>query len=147
MHRGIRTLVITISVIAVAAIFGISLRFWKKTPDAGTAQMVGSAACAGCHATEYSRWLDSNHRHAMETPSRESVLGDFNDADFSYFGRTTRFFKSGESFQITTENQQGQSETFKVAYTLGYKPLQQYLVDIGDGRIQALPFAWDSRET
>jgi len=81
----------------------------------------------------------------MEKPASESVLGNFNNAELRYFGRTTRFSKDSESFLVNTENQQGQTETFKVAYTLGYRPLQQYLVDIGGGRIQALPFAWDTR--
>jgi predicted CXXCH cytochrome family protein len=82
----------------------------------------------------------------MEIPSTQTVLGNFNDTEFRYFGRITRFTKAGDSFQVTTENQQGQQETFKVAYTLGYKPLQQYLVETGGGRLQALPFAWDTRE-
>lgn len=82
----------------------------------------------------------------MEAPGADSVRGDFNDAEFRYFGRTTRFFKEGEAYRVTTENQQGQTETFTVAYTLGYHPLQQYLVETEGGRIQALPFAWDTRE-
>ena len=82
----------------------------------------------------------------MELPSEKSMLGNFNNTEFHYFGRTTRFFKDGDSFRITTENQQGQPESFTVAYTLGFKPLQQYLVDVGGGRIQVLPFAWDTRE-
>jgi predicted CXXCH cytochrome family protein len=82
----------------------------------------------------------------LEPPSSETVLGDFNNADFTYFGRSTLFFREGESFRITTENQRGESQTFSVAYTLGYRPLQQYLVDLGNGRLQALPFAWDNRE-
>jgi predicted CXXCH cytochrome family protein len=82
----------------------------------------------------------------MEPPSSETVLGDFNNTDFVYFGRNTRFFKEGESFRVTTENQQGESQTFSVAYTLGYRPLQQYIVDLGNGRLQALPFAWDNRD-
>jgi predicted CXXCH cytochrome family protein len=82
----------------------------------------------------------------METPGEETVLGDFNNAEFRYFGRTTRFFKSGDSFRIATESEKGETENFTVAYTLGYKPLQQYLVETGKGRIQALPFAWDARD-
>jgi len=82
----------------------------------------------------------------MEIPAAATVLGDFNNTEFRYFGRTARFFKTGDSFRITTENQQGQPETFTIAYTLGYKPLQQYVVDIGGGRFQVLPFAWDTRE-
>jgi len=136
--------------IAVVAALAGSAWLWRKSSSGEhnetAARFAGSHSCAGCHATEYSSWLQSNHRHAMETPSGETVLGDFNDTEFRYFGRTTRFFKTGDSFRLTTENQQGQSETFTIAYTLGYEPLQQYLVDVGGGRIQALPFAWDSRE-
>ena len=39
--------------------------------------------------------------------------------------------------RAATENQQGETETFKVAYTLGVAPLQQYLVAFDDGRIHA----------
>jgi hypothetical protein len=34
---------------------------------------------------------------------------------------------------------------FPVKYTFGHFPLQQYLVDIGKGHLQALNVAWDSR--
>ena len=109
------------------------------------ARFVGSAACAACHAAEQAAWSSSHHRHAMESASEGSVLGDFGGVTFRYFGRETRFSRQGSTFLVTTENQQGQAETFKVAYTLGYVPLQQYLVAFDDGRIQALPFAWDTR--
>ena len=33
-----------------------------------------------------------------------------------------------------------------VRYTFGVAPLQQYLVDMGKGRLQALPMVWDSRD-
>jgi predicted CXXCH cytochrome family protein len=81
----------------------------------------------------------------MEPASGEAVLGDFNDREISYFGRRTRFFKDGGAYRVTTENAHGRPETFTIAYTLGYQPLQQYLVDVGGGRLQALPFAWDTR--
>ena len=82
----------------------------------------------------------------MERADASSVLGNFGDVTFRYFGRETRFSRRGSTFLVTTENQQGKAETFEVAYTLGYAPLQQYLVQLDDGRIQALPFAWDTRE-
>ena len=115
-------------------------------PARPVAEFVGSAACATCHQTQHAAWLESNHRHAMEAAGTASVLGDFDDAEIRYYGRTTRFFREGDVYRITTENQQGEPQTFTIAYTLGYKPLQQYLVDTGGGRIQALPFAWDTRE-
>lgn len=79
------------------------------------------------------------------SPPSGRCAATFRDVDFAYFGRTTRFSKSGARFQVTTENEQGEQETFAVAYTLGIAPLQQYLVAFDDGRIQALPFAWDTR--
>ena len=82
----------------------------------------------------------------MERADASSVLGDFSDVTFRYFGRETRFSRRGSAFLVTTENQQGKAQTFEIAYTLGYAPLQQYLVQLDDGRIQALPFAWDARE-
>ncbi len=112
---------------------------------AAAARFVGSGACAGCHPTQQAAWSSSHHRHAMEPADASSVLGDFADVSFRYFGRETRFTRSGATFQVRTENQQGQPETFKIAYTLGTAPLQQYLVVLDDGRIQALPFAWDAR--
>ena len=112
---------------------------------AAPARFVGSQKCAACHASEQAAWSSSHHRHAMEPAEASTVRGDFGDVTFRYFGRQTRFFREGASFLVTTENQQGQPQTFQVAYTLGYAPLQQYLVAFEDGRIQALPFAWDTR--
>ena len=151
MHRGPRWLARTLLILAIGA--GAIAWYWLNTPTGSikvltsdSARFAGSPACAACHPSQYSQWLESNHRHAMEIPTAESVLGDFNDAEFRYFDQKTRFFKKGESFHVTTQNQQGKDETFTVAYTLGYRPLQQYLVDLGGGRIQALPFAWDNRD-
>jgi predicted CXXCH cytochrome family protein len=113
--------------------------------SATRAHFVGSQACAGCHAAEQAAWSSSHHRHAMEPADARNVIGDFGGRTFRYFGRETRFSREGSTFQVTTENQQGKPETFKVAYTLGYAPLQQYMVAFDDGRVQALPFAWDAR--
>ena len=35
--------------------------------------------------------------------------------------------------------------TIRIKYTFGVSPLQQYLVEFPDGRLQALPIAWDTR--
>jgi len=150
MKRRKAIRLVQIALITVAATASIAgLWYWMRSsanaPAGESARLIGSSACASCHPDEYTKWLESNHRHAMEPPSDASVLGNFNNAEYRYFGRTTRFFKEGSRFRITTENQQGKPETFDIAYTLGYRPLQQYLVDIGGGRLQALPFAWDTR--
>ena len=106
---------------------------------------VGSEACAGCHQAETALWKQSQHRHAMQHATATSVLGDFNDAGFDYFGIHSRFFKKDDKFFVETDGPDGKLATFEVKYTFGVDPLQQYLVEFPDGRIQALSIAWDSR--
>jgi predicted CXXCH cytochrome family protein len=114
--------------------------------QAGQTTFMGSSACQGCHQNETEQWKHSDHHRAMETANEQNVLGNFNNTEFNYAGTTTRFSSKDGNFFVTTANPQGKPETFAVAYTLGYKPLQQYLVTFPDGRIQVLPFAWDTRD-
>lgn len=60
------------------------------------------------------------------------------------FAVTSRLFREGDRFFVTTDNRRGEMETFEVRYVLGIRPLQQYLVEFPDGRIQCLPLAWDT---
>lgn len=109
------------------------------------AAFVGSEACAGCHQVETALWKKSQHMHAMQHASAASVLGDFNNASFDYFGVRSRFFRRGDKFLVETDGPDGKLATFEVKYTFGVDPLQQYLIEFPDGRIQALTIAWDSR--
>jgi predicted CXXCH cytochrome family protein len=106
---------------------------------------VGSEACAACHQTETALWKDSQHKHAMQHANAATVLGNFGDAGFDYFGVHSRFFKKDGKFFVETDGPDGKLATFEVKYTFGIDPLQQYLIEFPDGRIQALSIAWDSR--
>ncbi len=106
---------------------------------------VGSDACAGCHQAETALWKESQHRHAMQHASAASVLGNFDDASFDYFSVHSRFFKKDGKFFVETDGPDGKLATFEVKYAFGIDPLQQYLIEFSDGRIQALSIAWDSR--
>ncbi|WP_191621384.1 tetratricopeptide repeat protein [Marinihelvus fidelis] len=106
---------------------------------------VGTAACADCHAEEHAAWTGSHHDLAMQHASDESVLGDFNDAVVTVQGVTSRFFRRDGDFFVNTEGPDGQLADFKISYTFGVDPLQQYLVEFPDGRVQALGLAWDAR--
>jgi predicted CXXCH cytochrome family protein len=81
----------------------------------------------------------------MAHATKDTVLGDFNDASFDYFGVHSRFFRDGDKFMVETDGPDGKLASFEVKYTFGLDPLQQYLVEFPDGRIQALALAWDSR--
>jgi predicted CXXCH cytochrome family protein len=106
---------------------------------------VGSNACAGCHRAEAKLWLASQHRHAMDHATDQSVRGDFNDATFEYAGLRSRFFRREGKFFVETDGADGNQATFEVKYTFGNDPLQQYLIAFPDGRIQVLSIAWDTR--
>jgi len=106
---------------------------------------VGRKVCAGCHEKASSAWQGSHHDLAMQEASATSVLGDFNDARFTAYGVTSRFFKRDGKFFVNTDGADGKLADFEIQYVFGWTPLQQYLVELPGGRLQALSIAWDSR--
>jgi predicted CXXCH cytochrome family protein len=124
-------------------IFFVSVPASHATKPAST--YVGSDQCSQCHQVEYSKWQWSDHSLAMQHPDEKTVLGDFNDVRLEFHGIESRLFRQGEKFMIATTGSNGKPGTFSIEYTFGHFPLQQYLVDIGNGHLQALNIAWDSR--
>jgi len=106
---------------------------------------VGAKVCAGCHEQAYEDWRGSHHDEAMQHANQKSVLGNFNQARFEYNGVTSTFFKKGNEFWVNTDGADGKLQDFKIQYTFGVTPLQQYLIGFDDGRFQSLGIAWDSR--
>jgi len=106
---------------------------------------VGGATCAGCHAAVNTRWTGSHHDLAMQPADADTVLGDFNDARFSYAGVTSTFSTRDDGFYVETDGPDGTLTEYRIAYTFGVEPLQQYLIEFPDGRLQALGIAWDTR--
>jgi predicted CXXCH cytochrome family protein len=111
----------------------------------GAADYAGSAVCARCHEAEAKAWKASQHAHAMQEATDATVLGDFNNAEASHFSSKARFTRKDGRFFVATEGKDGKEAEFAVKYTFGVDPLQQYLVAFPDGRLQALPYAWDTR--
>lgn len=116
-----------------------------STPANVHAHYVGSQTCAQCHAVETRQWESSDHAHSMMVANNKSVLGDFNHATFTYFGVTSHFFKKHGDFYVRTLGPDGKMHNYKVAYTFGIYPLQQYLVAFPGGRLQTLSLCWDAR--
>lgn len=114
-------------------------------PSPSMAAYVGADTCATCHAVETGLWRDSHHALAMQHADETTVLGDFNDATFDKDGVVTTFFRRDDDFVIRTDGPDGTLQDFPVRFTFGVTPLQQYLVDLPGGRLQAVSIAWDSR--
>lgn len=79
----------------------------------------------------------------MQKASGRTVLGEFNGAPFRYAGTTSTFFKRDGKFYVRTDGPDGKLADFEIKYTFGLDPLQQYLIELPGGRIQALSIAWD----
>lgn len=106
---------------------------------------VGRAVCAGCHAVQDKLWQGSHHDLAMQEVSEATVLGDFRDAKFSKDGLVSRFFRQNSRFLVNTDGPDGKLADFEIKYVFGVTPLQQYLIELPGGKLQALSIAWDSR--
>jgi predicted CXXCH cytochrome family protein len=109
-------------------------------------EYVGAKQCTSCHQEQYNAWQGSHHEKSMQHALIESVLGDFNQVTF----QSNKFFKKGTKvspeFWVNIKGEDGDFHDYQIKYTFGYKPLQQYMVEFDDGRVQLIPFAWDSRD-
>ena len=110
--------------------------------------LVGCARGAECHAEETRAWGGSEHEQAMRAVAEAGgVLGAFDGRALENDGVVWRFFRDGETPVI--ERVESDADTtrptrFEVLFTFGVEPLQQYLVERPDGRMQALPVAWEA---
>lgn len=133
-----------VAILAAAGTLGHQFG-WFGTTTRAPATYVGRAACAECHQAEMATFAGSHHDLAMQPATPATVLGDFGGTSFSHFGVTSTFSRAGEQFVVRTDGPNGELRDYPVAYVFGVTPLQQYLLDIGKGRLQALTIAWDSR--
>ena len=114
--------------------------------SATNAEYVGREVCMNCHVEQVALWQGSHHDLAMQHADENSVLGDFSNIAFTNAGLTSKFFKKKKKFMVRTDGADGKLQDFEIKYTFGVTPLQQYLIELEGGRLQALSIAWDTRE-
>jgi tetratricopeptide (TPR) repeat protein len=114
-------------------------------PSAPAATFVGMVKCGGCHERELKLWKGSHHELAMQPANGSTVLGDFNDVSITDGAVTSRLFRRGGKFIVRTDGPDAALHDYEIKYTFGVSPLQQYLIAMPGGRLQALGIAWDSR--
>jgi len=140
--------VLTAIVVLIAGVL-FTMHRQSPAPPANTAQeearFIGSPACKDCHVDAYNSWQGSQHQLAMQHATDATVRGDFNNAKFDYAGVESIFFRRDGKFFVRTDGRDGALADFEIKYTYGVYPLQQYLIEFPDGRIQALSIAWDTR--
>src|SRR5262245_31629977 len=142
----------TAATAVIAAVVGLALLWSYPTRQQGVTvasasqpTYVGGQACSSCHQAQTQLWQESHHALAMQPADSKTVLGNFNNTTFSKDGVTTVFYTRGETYWVRTDGPDGELHDYKIAYTFGVEPLQQYLIELSNGRYQALSIAWDTR--
>jgi len=107
------------------------------------AEFVERQICVECHEEQYKEWAGSHHDLAMDVASEATVVGDFNNTTFTHQGVTSRFYRRNNEYYIRTDGPDGKMQDFKVSYVFGVDPLQQYMIEFPDGRVQLPDIAWD----
>ena len=105
---------------------------------------ISNQQCTGCHQNSQYDWQKSDHANAMAIANKQSVLGNFNNTHVKHFGQKAYFFVKNNQYHVTI-SYDDKFDTYPIKYTFGHFPLQQYLVETEQGKLQVLPFAWDSR--
>jgi len=141
----------TTGIMATAVIvLAIPLSLFLNRPSGKAAKpaalFTGGKACIECHQKEYRLWRGSDHDKAMAVATDSTVLGNFNNAEFTFNGRTSKFYRREGKFFVYTEGPGGVMKEFRISHTFGVHPLQQYLVPFENGKFQCLPIAWNTTD-
>lgn len=138
-----RTGLFILGIVLVAA-GAIGADWWYSRPGDTPRTFVGRNTCAECHQPEFEAWAGSDHDLAMDHATAETVLGNFDNQEFTHGGVTSTMHREGDTYFMTTDGPDGELQDFPIKYTFGVRPLQQYLVEFDDGRVQCLPVAWNT---
>lgn len=79
----------------------------------------------------------------MQKADSSTVLANFNTT-VTFNGVTSEFYTKGNNYYVKTADSHGQFKEFKVTYTFGVTPLQQYIAEFPEGSYQCLQTAWDT---
>lgn len=98
----------TLILLWVAILFLVGDAAWAATGDPAAHRpielheqgYVASASCQSCHARQYETWHASFHRTMTQSPTAETVRGDFNNAVVQAEGHTYRFEKRGDEYWV-----------------------------------------------
>ncbi|WOA30507.1 multiheme c-type cytochrome [Alloalcanivorax xenomutans] len=141
---------IGIAVALVVALAGVLVAVFQAPwrgdgADPVAAHWVDEAQCGQCHQAQVRDWHGSHHHRAMTEPTDQTVRGAFDGTGFVGETQSSVFFRKDGEFWIRTRERDGEPEEHKVAYTFGWEPLQQYLLETEGGRLQAYGVAWDTQ--
>ncbi len=125
------------------AVLLVAASAWGWSADA--ADYVGSETCIGCHAEAGSAWEGSHHALAWTPPAPDTVVADFDGAEFSLDGMTARFrIAEDGTYHVAVTEKDGEAADYPVHSVAGIEPLQQYILETEPGRLQSFDVVWDT---
>jgi tetratricopeptide (TPR) repeat protein len=108
------------------------------------AQYAGAQSCRGCHADQYAKWQGSHHGLAERQP--DAKLDDpafVPTRSFTHGTQTTEVRKNGSAYELIALGFGDKIAPYRVERVIGHDPLRQFLVDGGNGRLQAMEACYD----
>jgi hypothetical protein len=165
-HLICRRWVLATGILTVGMTSWLAADWYFGMPEGRVPVHVGRSSCAECHMQQVEAFAGSDHDRAMDVATAETVLGNFDEAEVTHHGVSSRMFRRGKQFFVEMEGPDGKPAEYEVKYVFGADPLQQYLVEhpgvsgeagsraageisetaaAGSGlpRMQVLPMAWD----
>ncbi|MCL4872024.1 MAG: hypothetical protein KJ063_23940 [Anaerolineae bacterium] len=117
------------------------------------AAYVGSEACGDCHTIVYREWQVSPHANMTRLASDDTVVGDFDDAQYILpeWAQQTEadkepaakmFTRNGNYYMALRHPNSGQYIPFEIEYVIGYQYRQEYLFREEGGVLRRLPLQW-----
>ena len=123
---------------------------WALMSAANAQQLtyMGTDSCTDCHQEEVTQWQGSHHALAWTAPGPETVLGDFDGAEYAHDGTLTRFTTGDETgaYAVTVTEKDGKTSEYPLHSVVGIAPLQQYLLETEPGRLQSFDVVWDAEK-
>lgn len=118
-------------------------------PDEKTvfAQYAGSQSCRECHPGQFAKWKASHHGLAERKPDAKLDDAAFVPAKtFTHGSQSTTVSKQDADYILTALGFGNKVAPYKVERVIGHDPLRQFLVDGGNGRLQAMEACFDPRQ-
>ncbi|MDH4454205.1 MAG: tetratricopeptide repeat protein [Verrucomicrobiota bacterium] len=108
------------------------------------AQYAGSESCKECHADQFTKWLSSHHGLAERKPDAKLDGPAFVPTrSFQHGSQTTETRKTKSDYELIALGFGDKITPYRVERVIGHDPLRQFLVDGGNGRLQAMEACLD----
>lgn len=110
----------------------------------GFSNFKGRGTCFSCHSDYVVGYRQTAHDMSMSAMDPMFVQGDFADADFSDEQGTALFHRDGARYMVRSGTAGQAERDYEIAWCIGGRSLQQYVVKMEQGRYQVLDIAWQS---